>query len=152
MPVQAPWKSWHCQKGGGGLTHAKIFWWICRSIPKTLLRHHSAQIMIIYPPKSEHFSPKIDHHQQLVNIYPKSNHSLPKMVIYALFTSKCCESHLRAFVVKSTRVPGLGQGGGVKPILAMPRFSRRLLHQPLPKPHTSKHLKAHSAPRVSDVF
>merc|ERR1711989_100564 len=82
-----------------GLTHAKIFWWICRSIPKTLLRHHSAQIMIIYPPKSEHFS-------------PKSNHSLPKMVIYALFTSKCRESHLRAFVVKSTRVPGLGQGGG----------------------------------------
>ena len=64
--------------------------------------------MIIYPPKSEHFSPKIDHHQQLVNIYPKSNHSLPKMVIYALFTSKCCESHLRAFVVKSTRVPGKG--------------------------------------------
>ena len=99
-------------KRGGGLTHAKIFWWICRSIPKTLLRHHSAQIMIIYPPKSEHFSPKIDHHQQLVNIYPKSNHSLPKMVIYALFTSKCRESHLRAFVVKSTRVPGLGQGGG----------------------------------------
>ena len=76
-------------KKGGGLTYAKIFWWICRCIPKTLLRHHSAQIMIIYPPKSEHFSPKIDHHQQLVNIYPKSNHSLPKMVIYALFTSKC---------------------------------------------------------------
>ena len=24
------------KKGGGGLTHAKIFWWICRSIPKTL--------------------------------------------------------------------------------------------------------------------
>ena len=102
-------KSWYLQKrGGGGLTHAKIFWWICRCIPKTLLRHHSTQIMIIYPPKSEHLSPKIDHHQQLVNIYPKSNHSLPKMVIYALFTSKCRESHLRAFVVKSTRVPGLG--------------------------------------------
>ena len=90
----------------------RFFWWICRCIPKTLLRHHSTQIMIIYPPKSEHLSPKIDHHQQLVNIYPKSNHSLPKMVIYALFTSKCRESHLRAFVVKSTRVPGLGQGGG----------------------------------------
>ena len=69
---------------------------------------NSTQIMIIYPPKSEHFSPKIDHHQQLLNIYPKSNRSLPKMVIYALFTSKCRESHLRAFVVKSTRVPGLG--------------------------------------------
>ena len=52
--------------------------------------------------------PKFDHHQQLVNIYPKSNHSLLKMVIYALFTLKCRESHLRAFVVKSTRVPGLG--------------------------------------------
>ena len=77
-------------------------------IPKTLLRHHSTQRMIIYPPKSEHFSPKIDHHQQSMNIYPKSNHLLPKMVIYALFTSKCRESHLRAFVVKSTRVPGLG--------------------------------------------
>ena len=64
------------------------------------------------PSKSEYLSPKIDHLQQLVNIYPKSNHSLPKMVIYALFTSKCRESHLRAFVVKSTRVPGLGQGGG----------------------------------------
>ena len=61
--------------------------------------------------------------QQLVNIYPKSNHSLPKMVIYALFTSKCRESHLRAFVVKSTRVPGLGKGGEVKP---MPGFSRQL--------------------------
>ena len=24
------------KKGGEGLTHAKIFWWICRSIPKTL--------------------------------------------------------------------------------------------------------------------
>ena len=56
------------------------------------------------PPKSEHLSPKIDHHQQLVNIYPKSYHSLPKMVIYALLSSKCHESHLRAFVVKSTRV------------------------------------------------
>merc|ERR1712237_203586 len=84
------------KRGGGGLTHAKIFWWICRCIPKTLLRHHSTQIMIIYPPKSEHLSPKIDHHQQLVNIYPKSNHSLPKMVIYALFTSKCRELHLCA--------------------------------------------------------
>ena len=94
--------------GGAGLTHAKIFWWICRSIPKTLLRYHSTQIMIINPPKSEHFSPKIDHHQQLLNIYPKSNHSLPKMVIYALFTSKCRESHLRAFVIISPRVPGLG--------------------------------------------
>ena len=60
------------------------------------------------PPKSEHLSPKIDHHQQLVNIFPKSNHSLPKMVIYTLFMQKCRESHLRAFVVKSTRVPGLG--------------------------------------------
>ena len=80
--------------------------------PKTLLMHHSTQMMVIYPPKSEHLSPKIYHHQQLVNIYAKSNHSLPKMVIYALFTSKCRESHLRAFVVKSTRVPGLGQGGG----------------------------------------
>merc|ERR1711989_29532 len=59
--------------------------------------------MIIYPPKMIN-----DHHQQLVNIYPKSNHSLPKIVIYALFTSKCRESHLRAFVVKSTRVPRLG--------------------------------------------
>ena len=39
------------KKGGGGLTHAKIFWWICRSIPKTLLRHHSTKIMIIYPQK-----------------------------------------------------------------------------------------------------
>merc|ERR1711989_15789 len=62
--------------------------------------------MIIYPPKSEHFSPKIDHQQQLVNIYPKSNHSLPKMVIYALFSSTCCELHLCAFVVKSTRESG----------------------------------------------
>ena len=24
------------KKEGGGLTHAKIFWWICRGIPKTL--------------------------------------------------------------------------------------------------------------------
>ena len=58
-------------KRGGGLTHAKIFWWICRCIPKTLLRHHSTQIMIIYPPKSEHLSPKIDHHRinQVVSSY-----------------------------------------------------------------------------------
>ena len=41
--------------------------WIYRRIPKTLLRHH----------------PKIDHHQQ-VNIFPKSNHSFLKIVIYAL--------------------------------------------------------------------
>ena len=70
MPEQTPWKSWHCQKGGG-LTHAKIFWWICRCIPKTLLRHHSTQIMIIYPPNSDHLSPKINHRQQLVNITQK---------------------------------------------------------------------------------
>ena len=95
-------------KRGGGSDPSKVFWWICRCIPKTLLRHHSTQIMIIYPPKSEHLSPKIDHHQQLVNIYPKSNNSLPKMVIYALLSSKCHELHLHAFVVKSTRVPGLG--------------------------------------------
>ena len=74
------WEHWECRnrrsqnpgiakKRGGGLTYAKIFWWICRSIPKTQLRHHLTQIMIIYPSKSEHLSPKIDHHQQLVNIY-----------------------------------------------------------------------------------
>ena len=33
-------------------------------------------------------------------------------LIYAILSSKCHESHLRAFVVKSTRVPGLGKGGG----------------------------------------
>ena len=110
----------------------RFFGGFCRSIPKTLLRHHSTQIMIIYPPKSEHFSPKIDHHQQLLNIYPKSNRSLPKMVIYALFTSKCRESHLHAFVVKSSARIGV-RGGGVEPILAMPRFSQRLLQHSLPK-------------------
>ena len=102
----------------GGLTQVKIFWWICRCIPKTLLRHHSTQIMIIYPPKVSTYPPKIDHHQQLVNIYPKSHHSLPKMVIYALFTSKCRELHLRAFVVKFTRVPGLGKAGAQKTPIA----------------------------------
>ena len=58
------------------------------------------------PPKGEHLSPKIDHHQQLMNVFSKINHSLPKMVIYGR--------------------------GGVKPILAMPRFSRRLFRSPLP--------------------
>ena len=47
----------------------------------------------------------------IVNIYPKSNHSLPKMVINALLSSKCRKSHLHAFVIKSTRVPESGWGG-----------------------------------------
>ena len=64
------------------------------------------------PPKKEYLSPKIDHHQQLVNIYPKSNHSLPKMVIYAFLPSKCQESHLCTFFVKSTsaRIGVRGRG------------------------------------------
>ena len=36
------------------------------------------------------------------------------------------------FVVKSTSVPNLGWGGGIKPILAMPRFRRRLFRLLLP--------------------
>ena len=28
LPEQELSKSWHSQKGGGGLTPAKIFWWI----------------------------------------------------------------------------------------------------------------------------
>ena len=53
-----------------------------------------------------------DHSTQIVVIYPKK-----KWVL----------------VVKSTRVLGLGQGGGGgKPILAMPGFSRRLFGHSLP--------------------
>ena len=51
-------------KKRGGLNTAKIFWWICRSISKTSgpQSDHSTQIVIIYfPPKSEHLSPKMDH-------------------------------------------------------------------------------------------
>ena len=36
------------------------------------------------------------------------------------------------FLAKSTSVPKLG-GGGVKPILAMPRYRNRLLLEPLPQ-------------------
>ena len=46
-------------KKGGGLTYAKIFWWICLCTPKTLLRHHSTQIMIIYPQKVSTYPPKL---------------------------------------------------------------------------------------------
>ena len=55
------------KKGGGVWLMSRFVCWIYRRIPKTLLRHH----------------PKIDHHQQ-VNIFPKSNHSFLKIVIYAL--------------------------------------------------------------------
>ena len=96
----------------GGLTYAKICWWICRCIPKTLLRHHSTQIMIIHPPKSEHLSPKIDHHQQLVNIYPKSNHSLPKMVIYALFYVKMSRVAFARFCRQIHQSARIGVRGG----------------------------------------
>ena len=57
------------------------------------------------------FSSKIDHHQQLVNIYPKSNHSLPKMVIYALFTSNVAS---RIYALLSSNPPECqdwGKGG-----------------------------------------
>ena len=93
-------KSRRCQKGGeGGLTHAKIF-----LVDLTQCKEYSplgSPQSDDSTQKSEHLSPKMDHHPQLVNIYPK-------MIIYTLLSSKCCESHLRAFVVKSTRAPGLG--------------------------------------------
>ena len=47
------------KRGRGGLTHAKIFWWICRSIPKTLQSDHSSQIVIIYPQKVSTCPPKL---------------------------------------------------------------------------------------------
>ena len=90
--------------GGGGLTHAKIFWWICRCIPKTLLRHHSTQIIHSQKWSFTHFLSQ--------NVASR---------IYALLSSNPPEC----------QDWGKG-GGGVKPILAMPRFSRRLFCPPLP--------------------
>ena len=46
------------------------------------------------------------------------------MVIYALLLSKCHELHLRAFGVKSTRVPGLGLGRGCQANLGNARILR----------------------------
>ena len=60
------------------------------------------------PPKIEHLSLKIFHHQQLVNIYTKSNHSVPKIVIYSLlsFTRFCRQIH------QSAKIGVWGMGGG----------------------------------------
>ena len=78
-------KSWHCQKGGGSLTHAKIF--------------------------------LVNLNNILPGFWNMRALSIVASRIYALF------------VAKSTSVPGLG----VKPILAMPGFWKRLALQPLPK-------------------
>ena len=74
---------------------SRFGWWICRSIPKTLLRHHG----------------KIEYHQQLVNIFPKSNHSFPKIVIYAFLSSKCHELHC-ALSSNPPECQDWGKGGG----------------------------------------
>ena len=47
------------KKGEGGSDPCQDFWWICRSIPKTLFRHHSTQIMTIYPQKVSTYPPKL---------------------------------------------------------------------------------------------
>ena len=58
----------------------------------------------------------------------------PKYVDLRALSSIVASRIYALFVVKSTSVPKLG-GGGVKPILAMPRFWERLLFQHLPNIH-----------------
>ena len=86
--------------------------------------------MIIYT------SPKSDNFPTKVFLFPR-NHiyltfSLSKM-IYALL-SKIVASRIYAILwAKSLRMPGLGGGGGVNLIQAMPEFWEHLVLAPLPK-------------------
>ena len=52
------------------------------------------------------------------------------MVIYALFTSKCCESHFCAFVVKSNRVSPISMGNTILPNI----YSTSKLYDKWPRP------------------
>ena len=70
---------------------------------------------------------------QLVNISPQKVMFTPKYVDLRALSSNVASRINALFVVKSTSVPKLGGGGGLMPILAMPRFWESLLPQPLPK-------------------
>ena len=55
------------------------------------------------------------------------------MCWFTRFVVNCRETHSRAFCREIHQSAKIGGRGGVKPILAMPGFSRLLLQPPLPK-------------------
>ena len=74
---------------------------------------HRGHRVIMDPPYGIIFSQKVTMYPQMANFF--KNQFLPQnMIIYALLLSKCRESHLRSFAVKSTRLPALGGGGSSK--------------------------------------
>ena len=90
------------------------------------------------PSKSDNFSPKAD------NFLPKSDIFLnmnvhPKICWFTHFVVNYCKSHLRTFCRQIHQNAKMCQncqnakiGGGIRPILAMPRFWQRLFLNPLP--------------------
>ena len=72
------------------------------------------------------FHQKVTNYPQLVNKYTEIILILQNMLIYVLFID-CRESHLRAFCRQIHQCARIGGWeGGVKPILEMPGFWKRL--------------------------
>ena len=79
------------------------------------------------------FHQKVTNYPQLVNKYTEIILILQNMLIYMLFID-CRESHLRAFCRQIHQCARIwGWEGGVKPILEMPGFWKRLSLKALPK-------------------
>ena len=72
-----------------------------------------------------------------MNFFTKSYNSLPKMVIYALMSSKCREWHLCTFVGNQTTngrfLPIYGGGGGGSPKADNVHFITFVFHDSFPK-------------------
>ena len=86
------------------------------------------------------FHQKVTNYPQLVNKYTEIILILQNMLIYVLFID-CRESHLCAFCRQIHQCARIGgREGGVKPILAMPGYWKRLSLHALPKSLKNGHL------------
>ena len=83
-------KYWHCQKRGGGRTHAKIFWWIWLSVQRPNLSDNGPIKVINLPPKIITFPQKCDHIPSISEHFPRNHFDFQNMLIYALLTVASC--------------------------------------------------------------
>ena len=127
-------KSWHCQKGGWGWI------WPMPRFSGGFDKVYKGQTKVIltdkskFAPKNDNFPPKGDQLPSISEQIHRNHFDPPEyMLIYVLFID-CRKSHLRAFCRQIHQCARIGGWeGGVKPILEMPGFWKRLSLQALPK-------------------
>ena len=73
------------ESGRGGLTHAKIFWWIWWSVQRPNLSYNGPIKVINLPPKIITFPPKCDYIPSISEHFLRNNFDPPKYVDLCAF-------------------------------------------------------------------